>query len=740
MKKRLTRLAALLAVLLCTTVLTGYAADFSDITSHWGREAILYWVERDVVEGYPDGTFCPNGSITRAEVAKIIVSVLQLEPDDAASIPFSDVSPDFWGYSCIQACAQHGILIGYTDGTFLPNQHITRQEAMTVLYRITTFESSAPLEAVAAAPDGDTVGRWAANAVGTMLDSQIVVGYPDGSIGPKNQLTRAEFVTMMQRIDLLDSVWNQNPTGDVSGQLFWRSNDGSVTISTQTVNGKNYLFLPSSADITALKLSELPLRKTGDLGTTTDTVFDLTALSSKSDQSVYTLTLTTDGDHSVETKVYIMASQNIGTIFLTSDDPVTEGRDYVEAVKGNATTGSMVMLASDGTTIYDGTLSQIKSRGNSTFTYEKKPYQIKLNKKTDLLGNGEKVKTWVLLASYVDATMIHDKLCKDLATDLNMAGSPDCQWVDLYYDGQYRGTYLLSEKLTISSTGIDITDLEGAYEDVNENYGDNVTTVVDRNRFNNEISYVSGLTDPEDISNGYLIEMNGTAGDENCWFKSSAGYAFNIKSPENVTLAAATYVSEFYQEFEDAVYATDASGAYTGINPETGRSYDEYCDLNSLVQMYLLYVFSCNKDCFVRSTFFYLSDGILHADTCWDGDLCFGTGWEYTFSATSNVVSSRYLASALESIPSFRQAVADYYNSTFRDYALEYAQNRIYSYGEQLAASEAMNHQLWPTYYQCGLLTYAHASNYTYTRVINNMANWATARIAYMDEKFGLWS
>lgn len=745
MKHQLSRLLAIVISLFFTSalVITSYAADFSDITPHWGRDAILYWAERDVVNGYPDGTYRPNDPITRAEVSKIIVSTLGIDTNaDTSSVSFSDVPTDSWFYPYIQACVQHGIMIGYKDGTFLPNQYISREETMTVLCRITNCVSSAPLERVAQAPDGSTVGSWAANAVGTMLDAGIVVGYPDGKICPKSNLTRAEFVTMLQRIDLAGDLWKDTSNQISIQDLYWETQDDTVQIHIQTIENKNYLFLPANADPTALSISgtNLPLRKSGNLGSTTDATFDLSAIATPDDSGIYALVLTLDGDTSIEIKLNILVSEYLNSIFLTSSDPQYEGRDYVEAVKGNSTTGSMVMLSSDGSVLYDGALTQIKSRGNSTFQYEKKPYQIKLNKKTDLLGNGEKVKTWVLLAGYVDASMVHDKICKDLAADLNMAGAPDCQWVDLYYDGEYRGTYLLSEKLTISSTGIDIYDLESAYEDENENYGDNVTTVTDKNRYGNTISYVSGLTDPADISNGYLIEMNGTAGDENCWFESSVGYAFNIKAPENVSLAAATYVSEFYQEFEDAVYATDENGNYTGINPETGRSYDEYCDLTSLVQMYLVYVFSCNKDCYTRSTFFYLSDGILHADTCWDGDLCFGTGWEYTFSATSNMVSSRYLANALESIPSFQAAVRDYYFSTFRAYALYYTEQGIYSYGTQLAASEAMNHILWPNYYQCGLLTYTYSENTTFTKLINSTAGWMKNRISYMDAKFEAWA
>ena len=74
------------------------------------------------------------------------------------------------------------------------------------------------------------------------------------------------------------------------------------------------------------------------------------------------------------------------------------------------------MIGADGSEISAASIMELKARGNSTFTYaQKKSYQIKLETAADLLQTGENVKTWVLLANYFDATLMHDKLFKDLA-------------------------------------------------------------------------------------------------------------------------------------------------------------------------------------------------------------------------------------------------------------------------------------------------------------------------------------
>ena len=261
--------------------------------------------------------------------------------------------------------------------------------------------------------------------------------------------------------------------------------------------------------------------------------------------------------------LHVMKSQNISALYLTSDDPVSQGREYVDASKSNETTAKMTMVAANGSIVYDGDLTQVKARGNSTFTYyDKKSYQIKLDSKTDLLGTGEKVKTWVLLAGYGDATQMHDKLVKDLAAEMGMPYVASCDWIDLYYDGEYRGTYLLSEKNSVDGTGVDITDMEDAYGEVNEDYGDNPQIATGTNAYGQSYQYTAGLTEPENITGGYLIESNLNTIDEASGFYTRQGSGFNVKSPEYAGNEAMKYISEYYQEFEDAVYAKDEEGNY----------------------------------------------------------------------------------------------------------------------------------------------------------------------------------
>ena len=144
--------------------------------------------------------------------------------------------------------------------------------------------------------------------------------------------------------------------------------------------------------------------------------------------------------------------------------------------------------------------------------------------------------------------------------------------MDLYYDGVYRGTYIVSEKNSVNKTGVNITDMEKAYEACNPGYGENASTALAENKYGQTYQYTTGLTEPENITGGYLLELNGTKlddsynpkYDEASGFITGKGSAMNVKSPEWCGKDAMAYISEYYQEFEDAVYAQDADGNYTG--------------------------------------------------------------------------------------------------------------------------------------------------------------------------------
>lgn len=450
-------------------------------------------------------------------------------------------------------------------------------------------------------------------------------------------------------------------------QLTYDTEVQGVSIALREVGGAYYLFLPASADLTALTLTFDGPPATGKAGEQSLTIasgepFDLSSLYTGAPaDGVYSFSLSRGGE---EITVKVMVSANLASMYIISDDPVAAGRAYVEEVKVNKATGQMTLLDADGSVIYSGGLTQIKGRGNTTWKKVKKPYQIKLAAKTDLMETGEAneaAKTWVLLANYLDSSLLRDTLSYHLAADFGLAYSPNCRPVDLYYDGEYRGSYLLSEKTEVGKGRVAVHDLEEDFEDANPQVEDfdDLATASGVNAYGNSYQYVTGLTDPEDLSGGYLLEIDlvSRVTEEKSYFTTSHGYSIVSKSPEYLSQTAMEYISEFYQEFEDAVF-------HGGVNPNTGKNYTDYVDLDSLVRYYLVQELTQNVDAFLSSTFFYKPAGEekLYVGPVWDFDTAFGNS-SVGYSATDIAVGRTLIGRALLSIPSFCEALGETYRS-----------------------------------------------------------------------------
>ena len=148
------------------------------------------------IVGYDDGTVRPNGKITRAEVATIFFRLLTDESRDAywcQTNDFSDVSASDWFNNAISTLTNAGILDGYEDGTFRPNGNITRAEFATIAVRFfdLTYEGEDLFP--------DISDHWARDYINQAAAAGFVNGYEDGTFRPNNAITRAEAVTLVNR-------------------------------------------------------------------------------------------------------------------------------------------------------------------------------------------------------------------------------------------------------------------------------------------------------------------------------------------------------------------------------------------------------------------------------------------------------------------------------------------------------------------------------------------------------------
>lgn len=344
--------------------------------------------------------------------------------------------------------------------------------------------------------------------------------------------------------------------------------------------------------------------------------------------SADTVTYTLDGQPVSPDDVNTMFSQNLRALFLISDDPDNQGRAYIDgnAARSAFATGRMVMVDENGAVDHTAGIDMLRGRGNSTWVADKKPYHLKLDARTDLLDIGQPSRKWVLLADAIDASLIRNIMTLDLARELGIASTPHAEHVDLYYDGEYRGTYLLCEKIEVGEFGVDELDYDELLKRLNRTIGNHdlsaLPTAEAINRFENRLYYTDGMVEPTLPSSGaYFVETEGNATpDDRCWFTLSDTSAYALKNPENATPKMMAYISERLEEARETL-------TYGGVHPETGRTVEDDFDVDGFARVALLHELAYNPDSYERSSFFVLPAGETRFETgpIWDFDL----SWRY---------------------------------------------------------------------------------------------------------------
>ncbi|MFF2890537.1 InlB B-repeat-containing protein, partial [Paenibacillus sp. NPDC057967] len=179
---------------------------FADVEKHWSKQDVNDMGSRLVVKGTSKDRFNPEGSVTRAEFAAILVRALGLQ-ENGSSSSFSDVSKSSWYYQAVSKAVEYGIVTGYTDGTFKPGATISRQEAMVMIARAMRITASQPAlsdaakaTALSSFKDRGQVAGWAEQSVAETVYSGLAKGSSDGNLKPEATMTRAETAAMVRRL------------------------------------------------------------------------------------------------------------------------------------------------------------------------------------------------------------------------------------------------------------------------------------------------------------------------------------------------------------------------------------------------------------------------------------------------------------------------------------------------------------------------------------------------------------
>ena len=260
-------------------------------------------------------------------------------------------------------------------------------------------------------------------------------------------------------------------------------------------------------------------------------------------------------------------------------------------------------------------LEYIRGRGNSTWDADKKPYKIKLEKKADLFGMGEN-KHWALIANYYDNSLIRNRITYYLGEALGFEYSPRLVPVDVVMNGNYLGSYYLSEVVKISENRVNIPNMEDLKEkDVKK--------------------------DPDWMTGGYLLGVSPYGTEDGYIFETPYGVRIVLDSPEEMPKLegikdpttgevidylgiANDYIENYIDTMEAALFADD-------MCDEDGNSYRDYVDLDSAAKYFLLQEFSNNGDAYITAStkLYKKKNGKLYFGPLWDFDYVAWGSWDY---------------------------------------------------------------------------------------------------------------
>lgn len=350
-------------------------------------------------------------------------------------------------------------------------------------------------------------------------------------------------------------------------------------------------------------------------------------------------------------------SANVSAMYI---DTESGSMDYIHHEKRNAEAGSLLLYTKNGTVDYRGKITEIYGRGNATWNRsKKKPYNVTLAQEADLLGMGA-AQNWVLLANAYDPSHIRNKLVYDFAADAGLPYSPDSQWVDLYLNGEYAGLYQLCEKNEIHAQRVNIS--------------------------------------PED---GWLVsmELEERLIDQNLpYVVTKEQQALRLRSPQ--TKDAADEILSAFQSVENAILAEE------GIDPETGRHWQDLIDLDSWARVYLLEeIFASNDGCFMSQFFYYDGrTGRIHAGPVWDFDVSLGNPENWQFTNPEALYANRAKVRATNSTPWFNrlyqnevfyECVVEQYKTEFLPLVKEITHGKLSTYCTQIKQAASMDSQRW---------------------------------------------
>lgn len=397
--------------------------------------------------------------------------------------------------------------------------------------------------------------------------------------------------------------------------------------------------------------------------------------------------------------------------------PIVSKEDYLK--------GSFSLV--DTTASVEGTL-EVRGRGNSTWSWDKKPYRLKLTNSTSLLGM-PKGKNWVLLANYADKTMLRNDVVFMFGRSLGMEYTPRSQYVELKLNGTYQGVYQLVEHIRVDKDRVNIDEMK-----VTDTAADKVTggylMEVDFRHGKNycvgnfwETFCVNGVNTSRDVD----FCMDSTHGMEPAC----------LANPETLHDAAWSaqrqYIEKYYADMEAALFGNNFADATTG--------YAAYLDVDSVINYYIANELFKNVDGAAASFYLYKKrGGKIFFGPLWDFDLASGNaGYNDADKSYGWYIRTYPWFAQLFKDPAFQTKFKARWNALKADGKLDYISQYAQARATWLDKQQKKNYLIWSiTDFAPWILHGGHGGTGSYDAEVKEMIRWQKERIDWMDKQINM--
>ena len=356
---------------------------------------------------------------------------------------------------------------------------------------------------------------------------------------------------------------------------------------------------------------------------------------------------------------------------------------------------NVYIISQDGTNLLSTSDTGVRGRGNASWDFPKKPYRLKFESKQSPLGAPASAKKWTLISNYGDKTLMRNMLAFEVSRNTGQSYTPFCHPVDVIVNGEYRGCYQLCDQVEAASGRVPAKD-------------------------------------------GYLIEIDAYAYNEDVWFNSTRSTPVTIKHPDedDITDQQIAFITDYFNKMESAVFATNFTDQTNG--------YRKYLDVDSFLRNFIVGEFCGNTDTF-WSMYMYKDsgNGVLYTGPAWDYDLGFENDFrtypinnlnEYIYvwkgSAASEAVKNMVTRIVKED-PAAKTRLIEIWETALEN-GLSDLNSDLDQYAELLKESQDLNFKRWKI-----LDSYVHMNFQalgSYEAEVKFVRDYISARLTKFDQ------